>query len=264
MLISQYTRETEEGLRFARSDDASSHQTSGSSSRKDSPNMGRPGWTSRVPLRRRGTTAKTATISTLMPLRHTVQPYDYEQNYPADEHVRMMNAYVRAHADDRVDGLPRDAEHHWRGELGGTAARRAGHRRATRSPGSWAGSSEFLGSEPRSRPTSMSAQAELLAGMFGARERDGARRAHAPRRYSCAWWATQAMSSRRTTTAPRRLASRVTGYAATTTGSKDSKESKESTDEHVPHGEHGVCALYGKFDVADDCVGGRDWYPRYR
>lgn len=155
-LISQITRETEEGLAFARSDDTSSSQdTAGSSSRRDSPN------------------------SDQEDSHHQYNYHDdqddfyaaraffegkYHRPYPADEHVRMMNAYVR-----RMPTIESMGSREMRGSLGASSlnTNRDRNRPPTRNTlVSWNGS-DFSEGEPRSRPNSLSAQAELLANMFG-------------------------------------------------------------------------------------------------
>lgn len=227
-LISQYTRETEEGLRFARSDDASSHQTSGSSSRKDSPDM-------TIEDGHRdyhytgGNDDEDGDDFYANAAAHTVQPYDYEQNYPADEHVRMMNAYVR-----RMPTIESMGSREMQSTIGAASwaerDRGASSRPPTRNTlaGSWAGSSELLGSEPRSRPTSMSAQAELLAGMFGRANASELgelmRRGDSVRMVGDAGHEQSANDD-----SSEALGEQGNGYASTTTGSKGSKESKEST-----------------------------------
>ena len=226
MLISQYTRETEEGLRFARSDDASSHQTSGSSSRKDSPNMDIEDGHQEYHYAG-GDDGEDGDDFYANTAAHTVQPYDYEQNYPADEHVRMMNAYVR-----RMPTIESMGSREMQSTIGAAswADRGASSRPPTRNTlaGSWAGSSEFLGSEPRSRPTSMSAQAELLAGMFGRANAtelgELMRRGDTVRMVGDAGHEQSANDD-----SSEALGEQGDGYASTTTGSKESKESKEST-----------------------------------
>lgn len=160
---------------------------------------------------------------------HTVQPYDYEQNYPADEHVRMMNAYVR-----RMPTIESMGSREMQSTIGAASwaerDRGASSRPPTRNTlaGSWAGSSEFLGSEPRSRPTSMSAQAELLAGMFGRANASELgelmRRGDSVRMVGDAGHEQSANDD-----SSEALGEQGNGYASTTTGSKGSKESKEST-----------------------------------
>jgi len=155
-LISQITRETEEGLAFARSDDTSSSQDSaGSSSRKDAPNSDQED-----PHHQYNYHDDEDDFYAARALSES----DYHRPYPADEHVRMMNAYIR-----RMPTIESMGSREMRSSLGASSfnTNRDRNRPPTRNTlGSWAGS-DFSEGEPRSRPNSLSAQAELLAGMFG-------------------------------------------------------------------------------------------------
>ncbi|KIM39846.1 hypothetical protein M413DRAFT_446765 [Hebeloma cylindrosporum] len=155
-LISQITRETEEGLAFARSDDTSSSQdTAGSSLRRDSPNSDQEDPHHQYNYHDDEDDFYAARV---------LSEGDYHQPYPADEHVRMMNAYVR-----RMPTIESMGSREMKSSLGASSlnTNRDRNRPPTRNTLlSWAGS-DFSEGEPRSRPNSLSAQAELLANMFG-------------------------------------------------------------------------------------------------
>jgi hypothetical protein len=158
-LISQITRETEEGLAFARSDDTSSSKnTTGSSSRGDSPNL-----ETQDPHHQYNYDDDEDDFFAASPAR-ALSEGDYHQPYPAEEHVLMMNAYVK-----RMPTIESMGSREMRSSLGAPSlnTNRDRNRPPTRNTlRSWAGSDISEG-EPRSRPNSLSAQAELLAGMFG-------------------------------------------------------------------------------------------------
>ncbi|PPR00895.1 hypothetical protein CVT24_000380 [Panaeolus cyanescens] len=153
-LISQITRETEEGLAFARSDGGSS----ASPRSQELPEID-------------------------VEYAHAEQHHDYEeeddfystsqmhtgehhQAYPAEEHIRMMNGYIR-----RMPTIESMGSKELQNSLDASSfntnrdRERASSRPPTRNTlTSWNGS-EF--SDHRSPSNSFSAQAELLAGMFG-------------------------------------------------------------------------------------------------
>jgi hypothetical protein len=155
-LISQITRETEEGLAFARSDDTSSSQdTAGSSPRRDSPHSDQEDPHHQYNYHDDEDDFYAA---------RALPEGDSHRSYPADEHVRMMNAYVR-----RMPTIESMGSREMRSSLGASSlnTNRDRNRPPTRNTlVSWAGS-DFSEGEPRSRPNSLSAQAELLANMFG-------------------------------------------------------------------------------------------------
>ncbi|KAJ3510974.1 hypothetical protein NLJ89_g4372 [Agrocybe chaxingu] len=162
-LISQITRETEEGLAFARSDGSSSSrntrespppQSSSSSSEIDVENAHRHPdfhydddddfYTSSSP--------------------RAVPSGNYHQPYPEDEHIHMMNGIVR-----RMPTIQSLGSREMRSSMGASSTHTNRDRAPTRNTViSWSGTDLSIGSEPaRSRPNSLTAQAELLAGMFG-------------------------------------------------------------------------------------------------
>jgi len=156
-LVAQITRETEEALAFARSDDASSSQdTAGSSSRRDSPNSDQEDPHHQYNYHDDEDDFYAA---------RALSEGDYNHRpYPADEQVRMMNAYVR-----RMPTIESMGSREMRSSVGASSLNTNldRNRPPTRNTlVSWAGSDLSEG-EPRSRPNSLSAQAELLANMFG-------------------------------------------------------------------------------------------------
>ncbi|KAF8968122.1 hypothetical protein BDZ97DRAFT_1916343 [Flammula alnicola] len=164
-LISQITRETEEGLAFARSDGSSSHNTADSASRKESPELDVEDGHHQYNC---ANDNEEDDFYSASPGR-TLEANDYRQIYPTDEHVRMMNAYVR-----RMPTIESMGSREMRSSLGASSFNTNRDRErtgASRPPTrntllSWS-DTDFSGSEPRSRPNSLSAQAELLAGVFG-------------------------------------------------------------------------------------------------
>lgn len=163
-LISQYTLETEQGLRFARSDGSLSQNALGTSS-KESQDIVIDVEDGHQHYHYANVDEEDDFYSNAG--AHTVQPYDYEQNYPADEHVRMMNAYIR-----RMPTIESVGSRELQSTIGAASFSERDRAAVSRPPtrntvASWTGASDISGSEPRSRPTSLSAQAELLAGMFG-------------------------------------------------------------------------------------------------
>ena len=164
-LVSQIVRETEEGIAFARSDVASTSYHSNSSA--ESPTLN---------------DAPDLDIETSYHSQFKHSQYNDDddddfysasgqegrsagyQEYPAEEHIRMMNGYLK-----RMPTIESMGSH----ELGSlrsvgaslnTNHERNEHRSSTRNTIiSWNGT-EFSGSDPR---RSLTAQAELLVGMFG-------------------------------------------------------------------------------------------------
>ncbi|KAF8150002.1 hypothetical protein B0H34DRAFT_732058 [Crassisporium funariophilum] len=173
-LITQITRETEEGLAFARSDDASSSHYS-----IESPH---PQPTALPEL-----DVETARdrdnehysydddddfYAAPNPPFARESSYQYQQAYPEDEHIRMMNGYIR-----RMPTIESMGSHELRGSVAASSLNRDRERLGatpSRPPTrnarvSWA-DTDFSGySEPRSRSNSLTAQAELLVGMFNER-----------------------------------------------------------------------------------------------
>ena len=161
-LISQITRETEEGMAFARSDD------SGSSDRavdflpsNESPELG----TFRSDHQEDydnedGFYTSSATL--------THDSYEHQQ-YPADEEIRMLNGFVR-----RMPTIESMGSHEIRSSIAASSANRD-RERIGRSPtrntlGSWVGTELSGTSEPQSGTNSLTAQAEVLAGMHHSTE----------------------------------------------------------------------------------------------
>jgi hypothetical protein len=156
LLLAQYTREADEAVASARSEGSSS------SSRKEDPNPDIEDGHQHYHYANGNDDDDDDFYSNAA--AHTVDVHDYDQTYPADEHVRMLNSYVRR--------MPTIESMGSRERQTSFISSAAGAGTASRPPtrntlASWGGSFELSGSEPRSRPNSLSAQAELLAGMFG-------------------------------------------------------------------------------------------------
>ncbi|KDR76223.1 hypothetical protein GALMADRAFT_139952 [Galerina marginata CBS 339.88] len=162
-LVNLISRETEEALAFARSDDASSRHAS------DSPPP--------------GTSNGSPDLGTNHAHHHQLYDYDeeddfyaaplasndYHRPYPADDHIQMLNGYVR-----RMPTIESMGSREWRSSLASSHNTNRDRERPTTSRPptrnarvSWA-ETEFSGnSEPRSRTNSLTARAELLVGMSG-------------------------------------------------------------------------------------------------
>ncbi|KAF9563231.1 hypothetical protein CPC08DRAFT_760993 [Agrocybe pediades] len=168
-MFMQVARETEEALAFARSDDTMSSKSSAEAAPspppKDHPEQD-------------------------IQEAHRQQSYDYEyeeddfyygasssqnlgshsysQPYPEDEHVRMLNAYIR-----RMPTIESMGSKEWRSSFGASSRNTDRHANNSRPPTGNARLSfaetelSLSGSEPRSRSNSLSAQAELLVGLYG-------------------------------------------------------------------------------------------------
>ena len=168
-LISQITRETEEGMAFACSDDSSSSfdRALGSLPNNESPELG-----SEAAYRsdhqedydnEDGFYTSSGTL--------THDSYEQYQQYPADEEIRMLNGFIT-----RMPTIESMGSHEVRSSLGASSANRD-RERVGREPthntlGSWVGS-ELSGAsarETQSGANSLTAQAEVLAGMHHSTE----------------------------------------------------------------------------------------------
>ena len=173
-LISQITRETEDGLAFAQSDSASStHQIPDSPPTNSSPELD-------IESASQEQEHYDEEDDDQPPHHHydydddddfyspsqarAVSTGGYQPAYPEDERIHMLNGIVR-----RMPTIESMGSREMRSSLGASITNTNRDRRPpTRNARlSWT-SSEFSSnmSEPRSRPNSLSAQAELLAGMF--------------------------------------------------------------------------------------------------
>lgn len=166
LLLAQYTRDAEEAVQSARSEGSASHKSGSSPSRKEGPDPDVED-EDRPYHYANGNDDDDDFYSNAAV--HTVDVHDYDQTYPADEHVRMMNAYIRRMPTIESMGSRERQTSFISSSAGGDHDRTGtASRPPTRNTlASWGGSFELSGSEPRSRPNSLSAQAELLAGMFG-------------------------------------------------------------------------------------------------
>jgi hypothetical protein len=159
-LISQITRETEEGIAFARSDG------SGSSHRAvDTPPNGSPELDSQAVYHNDrqedydnedGFYTSSAT-----------QTHDYyeHQQYPADEEIRMLNGFIR-----RMPTIESMGSHELRSSIGASSVNRIGRPPTRNTLGSWVGTDFSVNSEPHSGTNSLTAQAEVLAGTYHSTE----------------------------------------------------------------------------------------------
>ena len=165
-LISQITRETEEGMAFARSDD------SGSSDRaldflpsNESPELSSE--TAYRSDRQEDYDNEDGFYTSSTTLTH--DSYEQYQQYPADEEIRMLNGFIT-----RMPTIESMGSHEVRSSMGASSANRD-RERIGRPPtrntlGSWVGT-EFSGtSETQSGANSLTAQAEVLAGMHHSTE----------------------------------------------------------------------------------------------
>lgn len=163
VLISQITRETEDALAFARSDNAVPSQHSSHSSSPPPPSKGSEEEEEiEYANRPQYNYDEEDDFYASSPV-HNVSHSDYHQAYPADEHIRMLNGYIR-----RMPTIESMGSREWRSSVGASSQNTNRDRTATSRPPtrggrlSWA-DTEY--SEPRSQSNSLSAQAELLAGL---------------------------------------------------------------------------------------------------
>ena len=165
-LISQLTRETEEALAFARSD--------GSSERTlDSPPLNYPHDAAEAMedgRHRQFFDNDEDDFFTASPA-HNLSSADYYDTQPAEEHIRMLNGYVR-----RMPTIESMGSKEWRSSIGASSQntnkdkeRPSSSRQPTRRARlSWADTELSVSSgDGHSRSNSLTAQAELLVGMFG-------------------------------------------------------------------------------------------------
>ncbi|KAH9481359.1 hypothetical protein JR316_0005884 [Psilocybe cubensis] len=166
LLISQITRETEEALAFARSDDATSSQISAESPPPPHPHDGPDEDIEYAHDHHDYHYDEDDDFYSSSP-EHNVSHSDYHQAYPAEEHIRMLNGYIR-----RMPTIESMGSREWRSSVGASSQNTNRDRTGTSRPPtrgarlSWAGTELSNSSEPRSQSNSLAAQAELLAGMF--------------------------------------------------------------------------------------------------
>ena len=164
-LISQITRETEEGMAFARSDDSScSDRAMEFAPGNESPELGSE---YRSDHNKEDYDNEDGFYTSSGTLIH--DSYDQYQQYPADEEIRMLNGFIT-----RMPTIESMGSHEVRSSMGASSANRDRERigkKPTRNTlGSWVGT-EFSGtSETQSGTNSLTAQAEVLAGMYHSTE----------------------------------------------------------------------------------------------
>ena len=166
-LISQITRETEEGMAFACSDDSGSFDRAPDSlPSNESPELGSEAEAAYRSDHQEDYDNEDGFYSSSATLTH--DSYEQYQQYPADEEIRMLNGFIT-----RMPTIESMGSHEVRSSLGASSANR--DRERMREPtrntlGSWVGS-EFSGaSETQSGANSLTAQAEVLAGMHHSTE----------------------------------------------------------------------------------------------
>lgn len=156
-LISQITRETEEGIAFARSDSSNSSHRAVDTPPNDSPELG-----AEVANRNDygydnedGFYTSSAT--------QTYDPYEKHQQYPVGEEIRILNGFIR-----RMPTIESMGSHELRSSIGAPSTNRDFERMGrppTRNTfGSWVSTELSSTSEPHSGANSLTAQAEVLAG----------------------------------------------------------------------------------------------------
>ncbi|KAF9477915.1 hypothetical protein BDN70DRAFT_77863 [Pholiota conissans] len=219
--IADIFRETEEAIRFARSDSTSSHVSGSSDERGGSPNHDLEDGHQQSHYVNANDDEDDFYSN---PAIRTVEVHN-DPNYRADEHVCVMGGYY-------VRRMPTIASMGSRerpslssfnaGELAGTGSSRPPTRN-TLASASWG--TDISGSEPRSRPNSLSAQAEVLAaGMFNTTEIGELMMRGETVRMVGSQHELSATDDR-----SKALGEAGDGYASGTTGSKGSNESKESS-----------------------------------
>ena len=165
-LISQITRETEEGMAYARSDDSgSSDRALDFPSNNESPELSSDATYrndhQEIYDNEDGFYTSSATL--------THDSYEQYQQYPADEEIRMLNGFIT-----RMPTIESMGSHEVRSSMGASSANRdrerIGRQPTRNTLGSWT-DTEFSGtSETQSGANSLTAQAEVLAGMHNSTE----------------------------------------------------------------------------------------------
>jgi hypothetical protein len=158
-LISQITRETEEGIAFARSDSSNSSHRAVDTPPNDSPELGaeaanrndyQEGYDNED-----GFYTSSAT--------QTYDPYEKHQQYPAGVEIRILNGFIR-----RMPTIESMGSHELRSSMGAQSTNwdceRMGRPPTRNTFGSWVSTDLSSTSEPHSGANSLTAQAEVLAG----------------------------------------------------------------------------------------------------
>ena len=165
-LISQITRETEEGMAFARrsNDSGTSDHVVDFLPGNESPELG-----SEAAYRsdRREDDNEDGFYSSSATLTH--DSYEQYQQYPADEEIRMLNGFIT-----RMPTIESMGSHEVLSSMGASSANRdrehIGRQPTRNTLGSWVGTDFSDTSETQSGTNSLTAQAEVLAGMHHSTE----------------------------------------------------------------------------------------------
>lgn len=160
-LISQITRETEEGIAFARSDNSgSSHHTAESPPSNGSPELATEAYRSDHQEDYDHEDDFYGSPAT------QIHVYEQQRQYPVDEEIRMLNSFIR-----RMPTIESMGSHELQSSMGASSTNRDRERIGV-SPTrntlvSWAGT-DLSGTS--SRRNSLTAQAEVLAGIHHSTE----------------------------------------------------------------------------------------------
>jgi hypothetical protein len=163
-LISQITRETEEGVAFARSDNSSFSDKAVDIL----PNNESPEPSSETAYRsehQEDYDNEDGFYTSSETLTH--DSYEHYQQYPADEEIRMLNGFIT-----RMPTIESMGSHEVRSSMGASSANRdrIGRQPTRNTFGSWVGTDFSDTSETQSGTNSLTAQAEVLAGMHHSTE----------------------------------------------------------------------------------------------
>ena len=165
-LISQITRETEEGMAFAHSDDSGSPDlVLDSLPSNESPELDSEATYRSDHQEDYDDEDGFYTSSTTL----THDSYEQYQQYPADEEIRMLNGFIT-----RMPTIESMGSHEVGSSMGAASANRdrerIGRQPTRNTLGSWVGTELSGTSESQSGANSLTAQAEVLAGMHHSTE----------------------------------------------------------------------------------------------
>ena len=160
-LISQITRETEEGIAFAHSDDSGSSHVVDTLPGNESPELG-----TEIVYQDNQEDYDNEDGFYITSAPRTHGSYEQHQQYPAGEEIRMLNGFIR-----KLPTIESMGSHELQSSMGASSTNRdrerigASSRPPTRNTlGSLAATDLSGTSEPRSRRNSLTVQAEVLAG----------------------------------------------------------------------------------------------------
>lgn len=158
-LISQITRETEEGIVFARSDGSGSSHRTADSPPGESPE---PGPEAAYRSNHQEDYDNEDGF-------YTHDPYEQHQQYPVGEEIRMLNGFIR-----RLSTIESMGSREPLSSIGVSSTNRDcerfGRPPTRNTLGSWVGTDFSSTSEPLSGKNSLTAQAEVLAGTYNSTE----------------------------------------------------------------------------------------------